>query len=73
LIYEKQENLSTTYRWTGKQALVIQDVALLNRNAERPSKAIDRATQTLNKSIVRMGIYILILLGAILLELWRFQ
>ena len=23
LIYEKQENLSTTYRWTGEQALVI--------------------------------------------------
>jgi hypothetical protein len=35
------------------------------------STAIDRATETLNKSIVRVGICILIVLGAILLELWR--
>jgi len=87
LVYEKQGYGATTYRWSGQHGLVVQDVALMNRKAQTPvfespaepeqapgmevSTAIDRATETLNKSIVRMGIYILILLGAILLELWR--
>lgn len=87
LVYEKQERGTTTYRWSGQHWLVIQDVALINKEAEKPefdspaepeqppgievSRAIDRATETLNNSIVRMGIYILIVLGAILIELWR--
>lgn len=109
LVYERHEDLPTTYRWPGKHGLVIQDIALFNTEAEKPAsetptepedpsgfeeaerpasetptepeepsefeitKAIERAAETLNKSIVRMSIYILILLGAILLELWRFR
>jgi hypothetical protein len=60
---------------------------LINREAKKPefespaepeqtrsieiATAIDRAAKTLNKSIVQMGIYLLIVLAAILFELWR--
>jgi len=60
LVYEKQERGTTTYRWSGQHWLVIQDVALINKEAEKPefdspaepeqppgievSRAIDRAT-----------------------------
>jgi len=89
MLSNREVYLSVTIRAaaTPKPGLLVQDVALINKEAEKPefdspaepeqppgievSRAIDRATETLNNSIVRMGIYILIVLGAILIELWR--
>jgi hypothetical protein len=87
LVYEKHEYGPTTYRWSGQYALIVRDVALINREAKKPefespaepeqtqgieiATAIHRAAETVNKSIVRMGICLLIVLAFILLELWR--
>jgi hypothetical protein len=86
LVYERQEYGPTTYRWSGQYGLIVRGVSLINRAAKKPeleipaepeqtrdieiSTAIHRATETLNKTIVRMGIYLLIVLVAILFQLY---
>jgi hypothetical protein len=88
LTYETQPNQPTTYRWSGKEALVLRDVAVVITN---PAKAapeeletdedktneillsIERAAESINKNLTKMVIFILAILGAILLELWRFR
>lgn len=86
LIYEIQDDRSTTYRWSGKYELILHDVALQNRPAEKRgervaepekplavqiSEAIERSVEVLKGNISHMGVYVLILLGAILITLWH--
>ena len=88
LTYEMQSNQATTYRWSGKEALVLRDVAIttsklakaaladLETDEDKPNEilsAIEHAVESTNKNITRMVIFIMAMLGAILLELWRFR
>ena len=83
-----QSNQATTYRWSGKEALVLRDVAIttsklakaaladLETDEDKPNEilsAIEHAVESTNKNITRMVIFIMAMLGAILLELWRFR
>ncbi len=89
LTYETQSYRPTTYRWSGKEALVVRDVAVVTADPKEAapktpiepdepsgneiSRAINDAREALSTTITRMGIYILIMLGMILIALWHFH
>lgn len=73
-----------TYRWLGEKGLVVRDVSIVTEemppevpidpdehHRENISAAIADAKNALVKTATRMGAYILAMLGAILVELWR--
>jgi hypothetical protein len=86
LTYEIHSHRPAIYRWSGKEALVLRDVAMVTTNRAKTASedsetdedkpngillAIKHAAESINKNIIRMVIFILVIHGAILLELWR--
>jgi hypothetical protein len=95
LVYERQGHRPAAYRWSGKHWLIVHEIAFLNRPIEEPVlknsmerkdeaseilEAIDRAAETLNRSVLgisrgiaQIGVLVLVLLAAIMFGLWYFR